>query len=242
MLTTGPPRWRRASARPTRARAGLKACATSPDISELRVQVQREDPWPADGSRRSRRTCATRRGCSAGARGRHRWHCCRSRWASGRRRPSSASCMRSVINPYPYAKPDEIWAPAVRASSGRGGHTYSLDEFLAMRRMPAFADVMATTLDNVLLTGDFAPETLTGVRLTGNAFGFLGVPALVGRVLQPSDVRRRRGSRAGGRAQLQAVAADLRRRHRRHRRYAAVERSPAHDRRRHAAALRLVHQ
>ena len=30
VLTTGPPRWRRASARPTRARAGLKACATSP--------------------------------------------------------------------------------------------------------------------------------------------------------------------------------------------------------------------
>ncbi len=93
-----------------------------------------------------------------------------------------------VINPYPYAKPDEIWAPAVRASSGRGGHTYSLDEFLAMRRMPAFADVMATTVDNVLLTGDFAPETLAGVRLTGNAFQFLGVPALAGRALQPSDV------------------------------------------------------
>ena len=30
--TTGPPRWRRASARPARARAGLKACATSPTL------------------------------------------------------------------------------------------------------------------------------------------------------------------------------------------------------------------
>src|SRR5439155_17387509 len=43
--------------------------------------------------------------------------------------------------------------------------------------------------DSVLLTGEFAPESLRGIRLSGNAFNFLGVPPLVGRTIQPSDIR-----------------------------------------------------
>ena len=41
----------------------------------------------------------------------------------------------------------------------------------------------------VLLTGEFAPESLTGVLVTANAFNFLGVPPVVGRTIQPSDIR-----------------------------------------------------
>ncbi len=93
-----------------------------------------------------------------------------------------------LINPYPYARPGEIWAPGVRALSGRGGHGYNLAEYLEVTKLPAFADVMATNADNVLLTGEFAPETLTGIRVTRNAFQFLGVPAIAGRTLQHSDV------------------------------------------------------
>jgi putative ABC transport system permease protein len=93
-----------------------------------------------------------------------------------------------LISPYPYAKPDEIWDPGVRALQGRGGHGYTLDEFLELKQLPAFADAMATTADNVLLTGEFAPESLGSVRLTANAFQFLGVPPIVGRTIQPSDV------------------------------------------------------
>jgi predicted permease len=93
-----------------------------------------------------------------------------------------------LINPYPYARPGEIWAPGVRATTGRGGHAYSLEEFLEMRKSPAFADAMATTVDNLLLTGEFTPETLTGVRVTANAFGFLGVAPVAGRTIQASDV------------------------------------------------------
>jgi predicted permease len=55
--------------------------------------------------------------------------------------------------------------------------------------VPAFGDVMATSIETVLMTGDFAPESFSGVLLTGNAFNFLGVAPVVGRTIQPTDIR-----------------------------------------------------
>jgi putative ABC transport system permease protein len=93
-----------------------------------------------------------------------------------------------LIAPYPYARADEIWAPDVRAIDGRGGHGYTLDELPRLKAVPAFADVMATSVETVLMTGEFAPESFGGVLLTGNAFNFLGVPPVIGRTIQPSDI------------------------------------------------------
>ena len=81
-----------------------------------------------------------------------------------------------LISPYPYARPGEIWEPAVRAVEGRGGHGYTGRELQAMAEVPVFADVMATSIETVLMTGDRAPESFNGVLLTGNALNFLGVP------------------------------------------------------------------
>jgi predicted permease len=94
-----------------------------------------------------------------------------------------------LIAPYPYAKPDEIWAPEVRSLDGRGAHGYAVEELASLSALPAFSDVMATSFEPVLLTGEFAPESFGGVLLTGNAFNFLGVPPVVGRTIQPTDVR-----------------------------------------------------
>ena len=94
-----------------------------------------------------------------------------------------------LIAPYPYARPGEIWAPEVRALDGRGGHVYSLSELRALTGVPAFSDVMATSIETVLMTGEFAPESFNGVLLSGNAFGFLGVSPVVGRTIQPTDIR-----------------------------------------------------
>ena len=93
-----------------------------------------------------------------------------------------------LIAPYPYAKPGEIWAPQVRALDGRGGRGYQLDELRELSALPAFASVMATSIETVLLTGEFAPESFNAPLLSANAFNFLGVPPIVGRTLQPSDV------------------------------------------------------
>jgi putative ABC transport system permease protein len=94
-----------------------------------------------------------------------------------------------LIAPYPYARPDEIWAPQIRALDGRGGRGYMLDEFPRLAELPAFSAVMATSGETVLLTGDFAPESFDGVLMSGNAFNFLGVPPVLGRTLQPTDIR-----------------------------------------------------
>jgi putative ABC transport system permease protein len=93
-----------------------------------------------------------------------------------------------LISPYPYAKPDQIWAPEVRARDGRSGRSYQLNELGPLSQVAAFSDVMATSAESVLLTGDFAPESFNGVLLSGNAFNFLGVPPVAGRTIQPSDI------------------------------------------------------
>jgi putative ABC transport system permease protein len=94
-----------------------------------------------------------------------------------------------IIDPYPYAASDHIWMPDVRAVSSRDGHTYTVPEMRELQASPAFASVMATSVQPVLLTGEFAPESLTGVLVTANAFTFLGVPPVAGRTIQPSDIR-----------------------------------------------------
>jgi putative ABC transport system permease protein len=95
-----------------------------------------------------------------------------------------------LIAPYPYAKPNEIWAPAVVApkEKPKGWHTYSRRQFLEIQKLPAFEEAMATTFEPVLLTGDMSPQSFYGVLLTGGASHFLGVPALIGREIQPFDI------------------------------------------------------
>src|SRR5437870_10478604 len=84
-----------------------------------------------------------------------------------------------LISPYPYARPGEIWTPGLRSpNANQRMRPYRLSEYLEMARLPAFSDVMATGPGSVLLTGEFAPESIRGVRVSGNAFHFLGVPPL----------------------------------------------------------------
>src|SRR3989449_5695223 len=95
-----------------------------------------------------------------------------------------------LISRYPYAKPGEIWTPGLRSvNADQRMRPYRLSEYLEMARLPAFSDVMATGPGSVLLTGEFAPESIRGIRVSGNAFQFLGVPPLFGRTIQPSDIR-----------------------------------------------------
>src|ERR1700745_3856413 len=93
-----------------------------------------------------------------------------------------------LISPYPYARPGEIWAPSIRNAKdprqGRG--TLKVSEYLQARELPAFASVMATSPENRLLTGAYAPENFTTVQVTANAFQFLGVAPILGRTLLPS--------------------------------------------------------
>src|SRR5580658_3693697 len=95
-----------------------------------------------------------------------------------------------LIAPYPYAKPNEIWAPYVLGPNDplRGWHSYTRRELLEIQKLPAFSDAMATDVHRVLMTGDTSTESFYGVFLTGQAFNFIGVKPLLGRTIQPYDI------------------------------------------------------
>src|SRR5277367_2954180 len=85
-----------------------------------------------------------------------------------------------LIAPYPYAKPNEIWAPAVLGpnETPQFWHAYPRREFAEIQKLPAFADVMATGFEQALLSGGSYPETFFGILMSGSAFNFIGVPPL----------------------------------------------------------------
>jgi len=94
-----------------------------------------------------------------------------------------------LISPYPYAKPEEIWSPGLQSADGSEQmRPYRLGEYQAMAKLPVFAETMATWPEMAVLAGEFAPELIRGVRVTGNAFQFLGVRPVLGRAIQPSDI------------------------------------------------------
>jgi putative ABC transport system permease protein len=94
-----------------------------------------------------------------------------------------------LINPYPYAHPDKIWAPGLTGADSRQlMRSYRKDEVDAMAALPAFADLMGTSPWVSLLTGDLAAQNITTPRLTPTAFQFLGVAPVLGRTFGPGDV------------------------------------------------------
>ena len=96
-----------------------------------------------------------------------------------------------MISPYPYAKPGEIWAPEVRElkAESRGFSFHHIPDYLEIRKLPAFSETMATMPETRLLTGDRAPENFQAISVTANAFDFLGVPPVLGRTIEPSDLQ-----------------------------------------------------
>jgi putative ABC transport system permease protein len=97
-----------------------------------------------------------------------------------------------LISPYPYAKPDEIWAPLIRdlKNPQQGGFSeHQMRDYVELKKLPAFSDTMATHPGARLLTSDSAPENFQAIEVTPNAFRFLGVPPILGRTIQPTDLR-----------------------------------------------------
>ncbi len=96
-----------------------------------------------------------------------------------------------LISPYPYARPGEIWAPAIHdlKNPQKTRNWHRLREYVEVKKLPAFAETMATLPDTRLLTGDGAPERFQSIAVTANGFQFLGVPPLLGRSILPSDLR-----------------------------------------------------
>ncbi|HEY6226508.1 MAG TPA: ABC transporter permease, partial [Verrucomicrobiae bacterium] len=95
-----------------------------------------------------------------------------------------------LIRPYPYKDCAKIWSPhLISAKNDDNWGVYPMREYQEFAKLPAFADVMATSPEgDMLLGGEYTPDMIRCVRVTPNAFQFLGVPTVVGRTILPTDV------------------------------------------------------
>lgn len=94
-----------------------------------------------------------------------------------------------LMDPYPYASPDRMIHLRLLMPDGqlRGFLGVTGSQWQQIRKSPVVEDAFLQDSNNMSITGSDLPEDVLGVSLTSNAFNFLGVPAALGRGLQPSD-------------------------------------------------------
>ncbi|HEY2857373.1 MAG TPA: ABC transporter permease [Terracidiphilus sp.] len=93
-----------------------------------------------------------------------------------------------LLDPYPYADPGTMaHMRLMTPSGGLNGFGVTGSQWQTLRKSPVIADSFMEDDWNLTVTGSDLPEDVGGCYLTSNAFNFLGVPAALGRGLQPSD-------------------------------------------------------
>jgi len=94
-----------------------------------------------------------------------------------------------VIDPFAYKDVDRLTSVRVSNAAQGGGRTgYTVDQFLEIaERSRIFDGVIASTISDVLWTGDGDPRRLRGNHGTFSTFDVMGVPALVGRTPTTAD-------------------------------------------------------
>jgi putative ABC transport system permease protein len=96
-----------------------------------------------------------------------------------------------VLDPFPYKDVDSLMSVRVWSPDQRGFRTgYSTDQFLEIaERSTIFDGVIASTITDVLWTGNGDPQRLRGNYGTPNTFLVMGVAPLAGRTYTPDDGR-----------------------------------------------------
>jgi predicted permease len=96
-----------------------------------------------------------------------------------------------ILDPFPYKDVDQLMSVRVANAAARGFRTgYSVDQFLEIsERSRIFDGVIASTISDVLWTGEGDPQRLRGNVGTFNTFDVMGVPPLLGRTPGPDDAR-----------------------------------------------------
>jgi predicted permease len=93
-----------------------------------------------------------------------------------------------VVDPYPYAQSERMvhltFATKARENWWAG---FTGPQYQQIRQSPLVESAFAEDGWNLTTTGADVPEDVQATYLTGNAFNQLGVPALAGRGLLPSD-------------------------------------------------------
>jgi putative ABC transport system permease protein len=98
-----------------------------------------------------------------------------------------------LLNPFPYKEAARVVAPQIRETSraNQGGRNwFQAAEFMdILAEATVFEEVIANGNEEVLYTTREGTEFLSGGLMSPNTFGFLGVPALIGRTLTPEDAK-----------------------------------------------------
>jgi predicted permease len=96
-----------------------------------------------------------------------------------------------VLNPFPYFDSQRIYEIEIRDRTTNATairNWFSVPEFLDIQEHNQVFDRSLGVWEESTLLGDpSSPESLDTDLVTGNAFQMLGVPALLGRSIQPSD-------------------------------------------------------
>lgn len=93
-----------------------------------------------------------------------------------------------LMDPYPYKDPNRMIHLRLTMPNGElYGFGVTGTQWQELRKSPVVEDTFMEDDWNLTVTGADLPEDVNGVYLTSNAFNFLGVPAALGRGLQPSD-------------------------------------------------------
>ena len=93
-----------------------------------------------------------------------------------------------LMDPYPYKDPDRmIHMRLTTATDDLRGFGVTGSQWQELRKSPVVEDTFLEDDWSLTVTGSDLPEDVQGVYLSSNGFNFLGVPATLGRGLQPSD-------------------------------------------------------
>lgn len=94
----------------------------------------------------------------------------------------------AVITPWPYQDFDRVAGVWTVDKSGHDGQPgLSGPQIRTLRQTSSVEEAVAIDGWNLIVTGSDIPEDVQAVCLTGNAFQFFGLPAMLGRYFLPTD-------------------------------------------------------
>src|SRR5215813_6983108 len=94
----------------------------------------------------------------------------------------------AVITPWPYQDFDRVAGVWTVDKSGHDGQPgLSGPQIRTLRQTSSVEEAVAIDGWNLIVTGSDIPEDVQAVSLTGNAFQFFGLPAMLGRYFLPAD-------------------------------------------------------
>ena len=94
----------------------------------------------------------------------------------------------AVLNAWPYAGFDRVCVINTISKGGdEGSPGFTGAQIRQLRQVSAVEDIVAYNRWDLVMTGSDVPENLYALYFSGNAFQYLGMPALLGRYFLPSD-------------------------------------------------------